>query len=70
MLCVRAPEAVLQQRIAPEGPTERVTWCPPPRAAWGSGVNGRCAPVHPRHPPPDMLGDRGRAIVGSVILQV
>lgn len=69
-LCVRAPDAVPQARIAPERPGESVTWLAAVPAALGSSVNEPFAPFHRGRPPPDILGDRSRSLVGHVVLLV
>lgn len=69
-LCVRAPDAVTQARIAPERLGESVTWLAAVPAALGSCVNEPFVPFHRGRPPPDILGDRSRSLVGHVVLLV
>lgn len=69
-LCVRAPDAVTQARIAPDAPLVRIIWHAAPRAAPGSSIDERTCREHRGRSPPDILGDRSRTIVGLLILQV
>jgi hypothetical protein len=70
LLCVSAPDLVMPGRCASHDDTCPVTWAVAAEPARNPGDEQFGTREHRGRPPPDILSDRSRRIVGPVVLQV